>query len=263
MGVLSLLFPLLPKYRPLSSCSPLGLSSRSLLHLSTRDSPLAASLSLMVRQAVAVVGTELVRALLPSLPPQRARAQAQGRKPERGMGEAAPGEVASSVLSPFPFLFPVPYFLSPLPAFVSYSSYPHPCPAGGTGVRSWENPRCRAEGLCPCDPVQGEEGAGRDGAQDPTAGGSRLTSNSLPPTPPPPPIEAPEGWGRAGSWPEDRTSSWQDTGRQAGGSQPQSRPQGEKVTGSRGSPVPRLASVLIASPSYFKQRRQDQRGLYR
>ena len=132
MGVLSLLFPLLPKYRPLSSCSPLGLSSRSLLHLSTRDSPLAASLSLMVRQAVAVVGTELVRALLPSLPPQRARAQAQGRKPERGMGEAAPGEVASSVLSPFPFLFPVPYFLSPLPAFVSYSSYPHPCPAGGT-----------------------------------------------------------------------------------------------------------------------------------
>lgn len=128
MGVLSLLFPLLPKYRPPSSCSPLGLSSRSLLHLSTRDSPLAASLSPMERQAVAVVGTELVRALLPSLPPQRASTGSGQETGERdGGGSAWRGGLECAQPLPLPFPCSLLPLSSPSLCFVEQLPPPLSC----------------------------------------------------------------------------------------------------------------------------------------
>lgn len=128
-----------------------------------------------------------------------------------------------------------------------------PPPRGGNWSVSWKTPGAGLGASVPCIRVQGRrEPGGQTGLRTHQWGRSRLASKS---PPPPHPHCCPwrprrDGGGRRAGL-EDRTSSWQDTGRQAGGSQPQSRPRGEKVTGAWVSPVPRWASALMASPSCF------------
>ena len=128
-----------------------------------------------------------------------------------------------------------------------------PPPRGGNWSVSWKTPGAGLGASFPCIRVQGRrEPGGQTGLRTHQWGRSRLASKS---PPPPHPHCCPwrprrDGGGRRAGL-EDRTSSWQDTGRQAGGSQPQSRPRGEKVTGAWVSPVPRWASALMASPSCF------------
>lgn len=78
-------------------------------------------------------------------------------------------------------------------------------------------------------PPPPHSGTGRrelgEGGSGPKGEGS--SNFQLPSTPTPTSTRGPRGRGGRGAGLEDRTSSWQDTGRQAGGSQPQSRPQGK------------------------------------
>lgn len=138
----------------------------------------------------------------------------------RDMGEAACGAVAKRGQPPLLCL--APHFPSPPPAFV---------PARGDWSLSRKTP---GAGLGPLSPVSGSWGRGSWERQ----AGLGTHGGSWPASKAPPPHDAPTsapGGRRDGGGPRaglgDRTSSWQDTGRQAGGSQPRSRPQGDKVTG--------------------------------
>lgn len=142
--------------------------------------------------------------------------------------------------------FPVPHFPSPPLAFVWWSSETPPHCPGKTKVLGW--------GLCPLHPagrvegarggesrgwretgVEGArgavEGAGGGGSSGPSGKGGRLTSNS--PAHPHPHIHpgGPRDAGGRGAGLEDRTSSWQDTGRQAGGSSPRQGHRGKRSVG--------------------------------
>lgn len=104
-------------------------------------------------------------------------------------------------------------------------------PRGGDWSLSRKTP---GAGLGPLSPVSGSWGRGSWERQ----AGLGTHGGSWPASKAPPPHDAPTsapGGRRDGGGPRaglgDRTSSWQDTGRQAGGSQPRSRPQGDKVTG--------------------------------
>lgn len=190
--------------------------------------------------------TEAIADLHP-LPPHSGPRAAQDRKPESGKGAAAHGAVVSEP----PLPSPAPHFPSPPRAFVPWSSHP-PTLQGNWSV-SWKTPGAELGASVPCIRVQGRrEPGGQTGLGTHQWGRSWLASKSPPPLHPHcyPWRPRRDGGGRRAGL-EDRTSSWQDTGRQAGGSQPQSRPQGEKVTGAWVSPVPRWASALMASPSCF------------
>lgn len=146
---------------------------------------------------------------------------------------------------------PLPFPCAPLPLSspsLCSAVRPPPTPLGGQSL-CWKNPGAWPGASFPTShPSPGVQGAGGPAAREPRV----LRSDCPPPPIPTSSLEAP-GMGREGSGPEDRTSSWQHSGRQAGGSQPQSRPQGEKVTGARGSPAPRPTRAPRARPSHFKQ----------
>lgn len=160
-------------------------------------------------------------------------------------GKAVCGEVPLGILSPSFPCAPLP--LSSLSLCLVEQLAPTPLP--------WKNPRCWAGASVPCIRAQGGEGAGGEGeGSGPSGKGGRLTSNS-PPHPHPHPHVHPEGPRDGGGWGaglEDRTSSWQDTGRQAGGSSPSQGYRGKRSMGPgayhfQDGPAPQ------ASPSYFEQ----------
>lgn len=152
--------------------------------------------------------------------------------------------VLQSRFGPFPFLLPAPHFPSPPPAFVPWNSYTLN-PTGETGVCPGKTPGAGLGNSVLNIRVCGWE---TDGAQDLTVEGGHPVDLQLPSTPPPTPCPwSPRGTEEGGEWPGGQDillAGHRTLGRRF--------PAPVKATGGKGywgSPLPRAASALTASPS--------------
>lgn len=136
-------------------------------------------------------------------------------------------------------------------------------PGAAAPTAAWKNPRCWSGASVPCVLDVLDRGVGGGGSWVGGQGhrtqhreGGRLRSS--PPHPHLPP-GGPRDEGGWGACPEDRTSSWQDTGRR-----PEvpslSRTQGEKVTGAWGPPRLRPAGASDSSSQPLQTGTEDSRA---
>lgn len=147
------------------------------------------------------------------LPPHSRPHTGWGQETREGKGTRCMERWPRSQPLPFPCSPPLPQPLFP------EAAAPHPL--GGWRL-SRKNP-----GVGASIPTSGT--GRRELGSGPKGEGS--SDFQRPSTPTPASTRGPRGGGGRGAGLEDRTSSWQDIGRQAGGSQPQSRPRGERSLG--------------------------------